>query len=324
MSSIKFNEYTYLMIRISYWLLKENKSFKKRTNYSHGKQKLTFAELKKKVLANKTKYNTTVLLGRIAEYAIIDNSSTDFLPEYVTGSKGKKYSKSQFVNMCKWTIAYEKKEGHRPETIDVNVKVSTASSKKIACKNPFISSPHYLNQGAGALGQITPYDCGPHCIHQGLRKFGVTNISESELMSYCGTTTSGTSHDGILTGIAKAAKKAGINIKTEWKNYSDFGKTDAERMKSLGELMCKKNVFLFFHLWYSASGSDIDDKNGCGHYEAIDKINIKTGYVRALNSLGSRCSYPGYCGHLQDRKFSIQSHYIKGISQKSVCIMTKI
>ena len=193
---------------------------------------------------------------------------------------------------------------------------------KPKCSSPYISSPHYLNQGAGALGQITPYDCGPHCIHQGLKKFGVTNISESELMSYCGTTTSGTSHDGLETGIAKAAKKAGIKINVTWKSFSEMGKTDAERFKAIGQLMCKKNVYVFFHLWYSAAGQGIDDDDGCGHYETSDKINIKTGYLRALNSLGSRQGN-GYYGHLQDRKFSIQSHYISGISQKSICIMTK-
>ena len=200
---------------------------------------------------------------------------------------------------------------------------NNSSSTKNNCTNPYTSSPHYTNQGAGALGQITPYDCGPHCIHQGLKKFGVTNISESELMAYCGTTTSGTSHEGINTGIAKAAKKAGIKIKVEWKNFSDLGKTEAERFKALGELICKKNVFAFCHLWYSCAGECIDDDDACGHYEAADKVNIKTGYIRALNSLGARQGN-GYYGHLQDRKFSIQSHYIAGISQKSICIMTKV
>jgi len=200
---------------------------------------------------------------------------------------------------------------------------SNTSSTTNNCENPYTSSPHYLNQGAGALGQITPYDCGPHCIHQGLKKFGVTNISESELMSYCGTTTSGTSHDGLETGIAKAAKKAGIKINVTWKNFSEMGKTDAERFKALGQLMCKKNVYVFSHIWYSCAGECIDDDDGCGHYETFDKINIKTGYLRILNSLGGRQGN-GYYGHLQDRKFSIQSHYIKGISQKSICIMTKV
>lgn len=254
-------------------------------------------------------------------------------PNYVTSVKSKKrvrprVSIDALARIIVWYYSHNKTLPNYCTYNSGRFKDTSSSSNNTAqsttnnCENPYTSSPHYLNQGAGALGQITPYDCGPHCIHQGLKKFGVTNISESELMSYCGTTTSGTSHDGLETGIAKAAKKAGIKINVTWKSFSEMGKTDAERFKAIGQLMCKKNVYVFFHLWYSAAGQGIDDDDGCGHYETSDKINIKTGYLRALNSLGSRQGN-GYYGHLQDRKFSIQSHYISGISQKSICIMTK-
>ena len=257
-------------------------------------------------------------------------------PNYVTSVKSKKKVRPRVSidALARVVVWYYAHKNTFPETCNFkssNFTTSTSSSSSKTnssttnnCKNPYTSSPHYTTQGAGALGQITPYDCGPHSIHQILRKFGVTNISESELMGYCGTTTSGTSHAGIETGIAKAAKKAGIKLKVEWKNFSDFGSNDNERFKALGKLICQKNVAALWHLWYSAAGEGIDDDDGCGHYEVLQKINVETQYVKALNSLGSRCNYPGYCGHLQDRKFSVQSHYIKGISQKSICIVTKV
>lgn len=255
-------------------------------------------------------------------------------PNYVTSVKSHKkirprVSIDALARIIVWYYSHNKTLPNYCTYNSARFKDTSSSSNNTAqsttnnCENPYTSSPHYLNQGAGALGQITPYDCGPHCIHQGLKKFGVTNISESELMGYCGTTTSGTSHQGLETGIAKAAKKVGIKIKVTWKNFSELGKTDEERFKALGELMCKKNTYVFSHIWYSCAGKCINDDDACGHYETFDKINVKTGYLRILNSLGGRQGN-GYLGHLQDRKFSIQSHYIKGISQKSICIMTKV
>lgn len=258
---------------------------------------------------------------RVHEY-IIKNGQ---VPNNVTTTKSKKRVQIDHFTYCVAKIlVWYKNHGQLPSYCLYNSEDMKQKEKEKDCESPFISSPHYTNQGAGQLGQINPYTCGPHNIHQALKKFGVTSISESTLASYCGTTSAGTSHAGIESGIAKAAKVAGIKLKCEWKNFKDLGKNDTERFKAFGKLICQKNVFAFFHLWYSGGGSYIDDNDACGHYEGVNKVNIGTGYVKAMNSLGSRCSYPGYCGHLQDRKFSIQTHYIQGISQKSVCIITKV
>ena len=190
------------------------------------------------------------------------------------------------------------------------------------CTGPrYISSPHWTQQGAGYLGQINPYNCGPHSVRQSIKKFGI-NISESTLASWAGTTTSGTDHDGINTAIAMAAKQAGVKIDVEWKNFSELGSNDAARFKALGELICQKNVAGFLHILYSGAGEDYDPDDECGHYEPLDRVNTETKYVRALNSLGSRDGY-GYYGHLQDRTFNLEAQYISGISQKSVCILRK-
>lgn len=215
---------------------------------------------------------------------------------------------------------YEKK---KLLTVTFNSKRFKSSSKPTTtCPGPrYTSSPHWTEQGAGYLGQINPYNCGPHSVRQSIKKFGI-NISESTLASWAGTTTSGTDHDGINTAIAMAAKQAGVKIDVEWKNFSELGSNDAARFKALGELLCQKNVAAFLHILYSGAGDYYDPDDECGHYEPLDRVNTETKYVRALNSLGSRDGY-GYYGHLQDRTFNLEAQYISGISQKSVCILRK-
>ena len=214
---------------------------------------------------------------------------------------------------------YEKK---KLLTVTFNSKRFKSSKPTTTCPGPrYTSSPHWTEQGAGYLGQINPYNCGPHSVRQSIKKFGI-NINESTLASWAGTTTSGTDHDGINTAIAMAAKQAGVKIDVEWKNFSELGSNDAARFKALGELLCQKNVAAFLHILYSGAGDYYDPDDECGHYEPLDRVNTETKYVRALNSLGSRDGY-GYYGHLQDRTFNLEAQYISGISQKSVCILRK-
>ena len=215
---------------------------------------------------------------------------------------------------------YEKKK--MPKSALVSSKFfKTSEKQKTPSDGRYISSPHFLEEGAGYLGQINPYNCGPHSCRQALKKLGVV-VSESTLASWAGTTTSGTDHEGINTAIAKAAKDAGVNIDVTWYNFSSLGENDAARFKKLGELISQKNVAGFLHILYSGAGDYYDSNDECGHYEMLDRVNINTKYVRALNSLGSRDGY-GYYGHLQDRTFNLQAQYISGISQKSVCILKR-
>ena len=216
---------------------------------------------------------------------------------------------------------YEKK---KLLTVTFNSKRFKSSSKPTTtCPGPrYESSPHFLNQGSGYLGQTTPSRCGPHSLRQCFKKFG-WDISESTLAEWAGTVEgSGTDHDGLETAIAMVAKKKGVKLKVTWYNFSDLGNTTAERFKKLGEMLCQKNIAGLLHIWYSGKGEYVDDDDACGHYEALDRVNTQTKYCRALNSLGSRDGY-GYYGHLQDRLFDVEAHYISGISQKSVCIITK-
>lgn len=212
-------------------------------------------------------------------------------------------------------VKYHFEHGKFPDNQEFYRSAFTKPKPIPTCKSPYVSSPHFLDEGAGYLGQITPYTCGPHSCRQALKKLDVV-VSESTLASWAGTTYDGTDHDGIETAIAKAAKEAGVNIDVEWVNFNELG------WKGLGELLCQKNVAAFLHISYSGAGEYYDSEDSCGHYEPLDKIDTDDEEVRALNSLGSREGY-GYYGHLQWRSFWLQQKYISGISQKSVCILRK-
>ena len=314
---LSYKGYLNILNRVAYKLVKSGKKYKHSDVYSVNGKTRKFDTIIKTIKKNGKNYKNNEYVAVFIEDVIAKNSK-EILPSYVIGSsKVNKYKRDYYIDMAKRTAKWRKINKRNPKTVRANyVKIINK------CKNPYTSSPHYTEQGCNKLGQCTPYYCGPHSIHQGLKKFGITNISESQLASWAGTTTSGTDHEGLNTAILKAAKKAGIKVEIKWYNFSDLGNTTYERFKKLGKMICQKNVFGFLHIGYRGSGSSATGTI-FGHYEMIDIIDIKKRMVRALNSLGSKCSSNGYCGHTQWRGFSLQAHYISNISQKSICIVTK-
>lgn len=220
-----------------------------------------------------------------------------------------------YCYMLAYCVVYQFKTGVLPKTVAIN----TNWFKK-QCKSPYVSQPHFLNQGSGYLGQINPYNCGPHSVRQLLKKFGI-DIPESTLAGWAGTGSDGTDHQGLLTAIAKAAKEHNVKLTAKWVSFKSLGNTNEERFKKFGELICQPDTAMLTHIGYQCSG-ECSEGTIFGHYEVLDRINTGTKYVRALNSLGSRDGY-GYYGHLQDRSFNLEAHYISQISQDGICIVTK-
>lgn len=286
-------------------------------------------ELKKVANAPNRSGQTVKFTIELADYKKLAKTLTDFiekkerLPNYLTYSKKNIKQRVFIYSFAKIIVWYDNHKNTLPNNCRfwTSETVKKSSDKSTTCTNPYTSKPHYTGSGCNALGQCTSYYCGPHSIHQGLRKFGITSISESTLAGWAGTTTSGTDHDGLNTAIKKAAKKAGINVDVKWYNFSDLGKTVKERFAALAKMICKKNVFAFIHIGYQCSG-ECSRGTVFGHYEMLDKIDVKNQKVRALNSLGNHCG-SGYCGHLQWRSFSLEAHFISNISQKSICVVTK-
>ena len=186
--------------------------------------------------------------------------------------------------------------------LKTTVKYTTSN-----CSNPYKSSPHPTKSGCDGMGQNTSYFCADAAMQHSLYKFGI-NVSQSQLAKWAGTTTSGTSHDGIRTAIAMVNKKYGVNISVQEKNFSDLGIT------GLAKLICQKNVDAIIHLLY---------RDKWGHYESINEINVKTDMLKILNSLGDTCNSGCYCGYIEDRSLAAEKSYISGISQKSIIILTK-
>ena len=78
---------------------------------------------------------------------------------------------------------------------------------------------------------------------------------------------------------------------------------------------------------YSEILSQIDffaGTNSTTYTVAQKTINVNNSNTVIPNSLGSKCYSPAYCGYMETRPFSKQARYYGGISQKSICVITKV
>lgn len=296
---ISFTEYSYIMNRIAYWLVNNNKKFNVRQVYGYMARTADYGTIIKTIKERGTNYGTDALISEFVECAIHDNSDLSFLPNYVSGRDGTKYYKDNYVDMARRVSEYEVKKGISPAIIYLNnnnESSSTSSSKKYG---------FLLSSGCGNLGQCNGYNCGPHSLMQAYYNLTGYNVSEKTLASACGTTTSGTSHQGLATGLAWLNKKYGTNITMEWKDFSDVG------WSGLNSLLNDNNSTVFWHELY---------RSQWGHYSLANKISTT---LNVLNSLGSKCNAPAYCGYQESRSQATQRTYWNGISQKSICILRR-
>lgn len=118
--AISYNEYLYLMNRVAWWLIKNNKSFKKRDVYNHFTSVAKQADLIATIKSRKGEKNDDPLVAEFVECAIVDNSSSlTFLPTTVTGTDGKQYAKACYVDMANRVSAYEVTNNVSPRYVTV-------------------------------------------------------------------------------------------------------------------------------------------------------------------------------------------------------------
>lgn len=190
-------------------------------------------------------------------------------------------------------------QNNTSSTLKNNKTTSTTTSN---CTNKYNKE-----KGCEAMGQNNSYYCGVSAVQKVLYKFGI-NESQKTLATWAGTTTAGTSHNGIRTAIAKAAQKHKINLTVNEANFTDY------TLNEIKNIICNPNKDIIWHILY---------RGKYGHYEKVKSINTTAKTFEVINSLGTKCDYGCYCGYIEKRTLEEQKKYINGISQKSLIIITK-
>lgn len=233
------------------------------------------------------------------------------LPNYVIILGDQKCSIILFMFELSKIIKSMKEKGKYPERILINSAdlevVKKTSTEDSGCTNPYKATPYNPNSSCDAMGQNTGYFCACSMLQKMMYRLGY-RVGQSELANVMGTTTDGTGHDGIETGIAYVGRKYGVKFEVKWYNFSDLG------WEGMGKLMCKKNTSVGNHVLY---------RKKWGHYEYPLTVNTSSKTMKVINSLGDKRTSTCYCGYIEERDFSEHRSYMSGISQKSVLVITK-
>lgn len=197
---------------------------------------------------------------------------------------------------------FQGNNNYNSSSVDNDVVINEAKQEEPKAE-PVQLHDYFTNQGGGYLGQKTGYTCGPHSLMQCIYRLTGEDVSEMDLASVAGTTTEGTDHDGLETALYWFNRTYGYDLKMTWKNFSEVGFE--------GTQQAIDNGACFHHINY---------RYRYGHYEVPKWTDGDPIYV--LNSLGDQCGN-GYCGYVEERSRSEHQGYIDGISQPSVCIITR-
>ena len=237
------------------------------------------------------------------------------VPAYITTQKSHtKVSFPLFVYcLCK-IIVFTQANGHLPSYCHFvkGFVADSTSNKNSADKNtakPIATCQNKINsnKGCDAMGQNTSYFCGVCALQKCLYKFGI-NETQNVLAKVCGTTTAGTSHQGIRTGVAWASKKHKVNLTVKEAYFSDY------TLKQLKDIICNPNKAVICHDLYRLK---------YGHYEFIKSVDVDKKELEIVNSLGNKCPLGCYCGYIEKRSYATQKQYCNGVSQKSLIIIEK-
>lgn len=227
------------------------------------------------------------------------------VPNYVTTVKSKKRVNIDLYTYCiaKIIVWYADHDNTYPNycTYDYNA-LSPNPSPSGGIKKYGRSS----KTGCDNRGQNNDYYCGPHMVQEIIRNLTGVVISQSKLAGVMGTTTAGTGHSGIDTGLAWINKNYDFTIEWTWKNFSDLG------WSGIKKILESNNQDCGIHELY---------KDTWGHYTNYDKVYDNT--VDVHNSLGDYCGSGCHCGYTENRSKSTAIRYINGISQKSVLVVTR-
>lgn len=304
----------YSIYQTSYLLAKMIRNNFKQNEYTPNTNIITYNTLTHKDTINEKvlKDDYLQMISNFLNYCINHRR----VPTYITTQKTRtKVSFELFVYCLSKIVVFFNENGTFPSYCIFN-KADLQNTKKdketnknnVNQSTSTCTNPYNPNKGCDAMGQNTSYYCGVSALQKCLYKLGVRNVTQKELASVCGTTTAGTSHNGIRTGVAWASKKYNVKLTVEEHYFSDY------TIKQLHDTICNKNKAIICHNLY---------RNKYGHYEAWKSVNEKTGDIEVINSLGDKCTNTCYCGYIEKRSYTTQKSYCNGISQKSLIIIKK-
>ena len=129
--AISFNEYTWLMNRVAWWLVKNNKSFKKRDVYGYFNKASKRDDLIATIKKRGDNVEADPLVSEFVECAIFDNpTNLEFLPSYVSAKNGTKYYKGSFVDMANRVSAYETLHKKSPNYVKIATATQTSDKNQ--------------------------------------------------------------------------------------------------------------------------------------------------------------------------------------------------
>lgn len=115
---INLGEYFYIMNRIAWWIIKNNKKFNTRNIYGYFGRDADYGTIIKVINERKDNVELDGLIAEFVECAIVDNKDLSFLPAYVTCSDGKtQIKKDEFIDMANRVSAYEVQNGKSPNIV---------------------------------------------------------------------------------------------------------------------------------------------------------------------------------------------------------------
>lgn len=236
------------------------------------------------------------------------------LPNYILTSKSKKrLNINKFINLMSRVIVFYNNNKRYPNYVAMkkteDVKTSNKSVTKTSTKKP--THTYLKTKGCSGMGQCTSYFCACNSLQQVFHKLCNKDIQEKTIASWAGTTSKGTSHQGINTAIAIFNRKYKKSLKIKWVNFSDLGKTDKERWNKLNKYLMSDKYAIITHIKYRLKW---------GHYEIPEKV--KGNSIIVLNSLGTKNANGTYQGYEEKRSLSEELKYFKAISQPSIAIIS--
>lgn len=145
---LSYNEYEKMMVKIAYWLIKNNKKVSEKDYYNINNHGVKKTYIKTKILEGKgvkyTAYGTAYM-----EHCITHDKSYKNYPNYVT-FENVKYYKDTYTDMCKRVVAYRKTHKKNPKTVRVQGNNSNNITNNTAKK--------LLKEFEEYFGKVTDFD----------------------------------------------------------------------------------------------------------------------------------------------------------------------